>query len=163
MKEVPVLHTARLTLRGIAEEDTPAIITLRSDPNVYKFFVSPHQITEEEHLKWYKYSYLSNENRIDWIAFDTANNLVGVFGLKRENEKSVEAEVSYILLPKQYGKGFAAEAVRRLIRFCGEKWKCAYVTAEVHENNLDSICFAEKLQFKLEKKTEVFLRYKRRV
>lgn len=163
MKEVPVLHTARLTLRGIADEDTPAIVALRSDPNVYKYFVSPHQITEEEHLAWFKNNYIFNEDRIDWIAFDACNNLVGVFGIKRETKDSKEAEVSYILSPEQYGKGYASEAVIRLIEFCREKWKCTHVTAEVHENNLDSIHFAEKLQFKLEKKTGVFFRYKRRV
>lgn len=163
MKEVPDLNTARLTLRGIAEEDTHAIVKLRSDPNVYKFFVSPHQISEEEHLTWYKNAYLFNENRIDWIAFDIANKLVGVFGVKREDENSVEAEVSYILSPEQYGKGYASEAVKRLIQFCREEWKCKFVTAEVHKDNVDSIRFAEKLEFKLEKKSGVFLGYKRRV
>ncbi len=163
MKEVPDLNTARLTLRGIAEEDTHAIVKLRSDPNVYKFFVSPHQISEKEHLTWYKNSYLFNVNRIDWIAFDTANKLVGVFGVKREDGNSAEAEVSYILLPEQYGKGYASEAVKRLIRFCREEWKCKFVTAEVHKDNVDSIRFAKKLEFKLEKKSGMFLSYKRRV
>ena len=75
MKKVPVLQTARLIMRGITEEDTRAIITLRSDPNVYKYFVSPHQITEEEHLSWFKNNYIFNEDRLDWIAFDMADRL----------------------------------------------------------------------------------------
>lgn len=162
MKEVPVLQTVRLTLRGIAEEDTHAIVALRSDANVYKYFVSPHRITEEEHLKWYKNSYLFNENRIDWIAFDANDYLVGVFGVKREKNIN-EAEVSYILSPQQYGKGYASEAIKRLIQFCREEWKCVYVIAEIHESNVDSIRFAAKLNFELEEKMGVFLRYKREI
>lgn len=162
MKEVPVLQTARLTLRGIIEEDTHVIVALRSDPKVYKYFFSPHQITEEEHLAWFYNNYIYNEDRMDWSAFDTAGNLVGVFGVKRKTKNSKEAEVSYLLSPDQYGKGYASEAIKRLIQFCREVWKCAYVTAEVHENNIDSIRFAEKLDFQIEAQNGVFLFYKRK-
>ena len=158
MKTVPILKTARLTMRGIAEEDTNAIVVMRSNPDVYRFIVSSHQITEEEHLNWFRNSYLFNKSRIDWIAFDTANNLVGVFGVKRENENSLEAEVSYMLAPEQYGKGFAAEAVNRLIQFCKEEWNCTSVIAEIHNDNLDSIRFAERLGFIEEKPKFIIFR-----
>ena len=158
MKTVPVLKTARLTMRGIAEEDTNAIVVMRSNPDVYRFFVSSHQITEEEHLNWYRNSYLFNKNRIDWIAFDTANNLIGVFGVKRENENSLEAEISYILAPEQYGKGFAAEAINRLMQFCKEEWNCTSVIAEIHNDNMDSIRFVEKLGFAEEKPKFIIFR-----
>jgi ribosomal-protein-alanine N-acetyltransferase len=158
MKTVPVLKTARLTMRGIAEEDTNAIVVMRSNPDVYRFFVSPHQITEEEHLNWYRNSYLFNKNRIDWIAFDTTNNLIGVFGVKRENENSLEAEISYILAPEQYGKGFAAEAINRLMQFCKEEWNCTSVIAEIHNDNMDSIRFAERLGFVEEKPKFIIFR-----
>ncbi len=163
MKEVPVLQTARLTLRGISEEDTYAIVALRTDPNVYKFFVSPHQITVEEHLEWFRNNYIFNDDRIDWIAFGACNNLAGIFGVKRETKDSKEAEVSYILSPEKYGKGYASEAVKRLIQFCREEWKVNYVTAEIHENNADSIRFAESLGFKQEEKKRFFIRFKRKV
>ena len=163
MKKVPVLQTIRLTLRGITEEDTRAIVTLRSDPNVYKFFVSPHQITDKEHLTWYKNNYLFNDNRIDWIAFDAADNLVGVFGIKRETKDSKEAEVSYILLPEQYGKGYAAEAVNRLMQFCKDEWNCGSVIAEVHNENVISIRFAERLGFGKKEIKGMFIIYRKLV
>ena len=158
MKTVPVLKTARLTMRGIAEEDTNAIVVMRSNPDVYRFFVSPHQISEEEHLNWYRNGYLFDKNRIDWIAFDTTNNLIGVFGVKRENENSLEAEISYILAPEQYGKGFAAEAINRLMQFCKEEWNCTSVIAEIHNDNMDSIRFVERLGFVEEKPKFIIFR-----
>lgn len=163
MKTVPVLKTTRLLLKGIAEEDTGFIVRLRSNPEVFKYFVSPHKITESEHIKWFRNSYLINENRIDWIALDSVGVLVGVFGVKRENEYAKEAEVSYILSPSQYGQGYASEAIIRLIEFCQDEWKCDFITAEIHEQNNDSIRFAEKLGFEREEKRGKFLRYKRKV
>lgn len=163
MKAVPVLQTARLIMRGIDEEDTGCIVKLRSDPNVYKYFISAHKITEDEHLKWYKNNYLNDSNRIDWIAFDAQKNVVGIFGIKRDTKDSKEAEVSYILSPQQYGKGYASEAVTRLIQFCKEEWQCNSVTAEVHEDNVDSIRFAEKLGFICERQEGRFVHYKKSV
>ena len=83
--------------------------------------------------------------------------------MKRDNKDSKEAEVSYILAPQQYGKGYASEAVNCLIQFCREEWKCVCVTAEVHEENSDSIRFAEKLGFAIELKNGSFFCLKKRI
>lgn len=161
MKRVPVLKTERLTLRGISEADTQMIVRLRSNPDVYKFFTAPHEITEQEHITWYKNSYLLNENRIDWMAFDASGIFVGIFGIKRDNQDSFEAEVSYILSPEQYKKGYATEAVERLIQFCREEWHCYYVTAEIHEDNRESIHFVKKLGFVQDRIIGLFWHFKR--
>lgn len=161
MKTAPVLKTARLLLHGITEEDTDLIVVLRSTSEVFRFFVSSHKITKAEHIKWFQDSYLKNENRIDWVASDSGGVSVGVFGVKREDKYAKEAEVSYILLPERYGQGYASEAVNRLIEFCQIEWKCDCITAEIHEQNITSIRFAEKLGFKREEKRGRFFRYKR--
>lgn len=161
MKMVPVIETERLTLRGISEADTKMVVRLRSNPDVYKYFIAPHEITEQEHIAWYKNSYLLNENRIDWMAFDTLGYFVGIFGVKRDNQNSVEAEVSYILTPEQYKKGYATEAIERLIQFCRDNWHCGFVTAVIHEDNNDSIHFVKKLGFVQEKKEGLFMHFKR--
>ena len=161
MKRVPILETERLTLRGISEADTQMVVKLRSNPDVYKYFIAPHEITDQEHITWYKNSYLLNENRIDWMAFDASENFVGIFGVKRDNQNSVEAEVSYILTPEQYKKGYATEAIERLIQFCRDNWHCVFVTAEIHEDNNDSIHFVKKLGFVQDRKIGLFLHFKR--
>ena len=163
MKSAPVLRTTRLLLKGISEEDTGFIVELRSNPDVFKYFVFPHMVIKEEHIQWYRNNYLINENRIDWIAQASSGVPVGVFGVKREKEDNEEAEVSYILSPVEYGHGYASEAINRIIEFCRDEWKCAYVIAEIHEQNTNSTRFAEKLGFKREEKKGVFLRYKRKV
>ena len=147
MKKVPVLQTERITLRGIAEEDTDRIVRWRSDPEIYRYFGSPHKLTKEEHLRWYRESYLSDKNRIDWIGVLHNDAYVGVFGAKRGDDNAKEAEVSYLLSPHCYGKGYAGEAITAILSFCAETWGCAYAVAEIHKENRASLKFAERLGF----------------
>ena len=80
-KNVAELESERLILRGITEDDAPEIVEWRSDPEAYKFFRSPHRITMNEHLSWYRNNYLSNENRFDWMCFEkSSGRKIGVFG-----------------------------------------------------------------------------------
>ena len=162
MKEkitVPILYTDRLILNDITESDAPFIVELRGDPAVYRYFISPHKITMDEHLNWYKNKYVYDCNRFDWIAFDDKNEPIGLFGVKRDCETSDIAELSYILSMKHYGNGYAEEAVERLITFCKDEWKCRKVIAEIHNENSASIRFIKRLSFVPEAKKGEFVIY----
>ena len=160
MKDNTCLRTARLRLREIEERDTGFIVRLRSDPEVYRYFVSPHRITREEHLNWYRDSYLFSDDRIDWIAEDCDGNAVGVFGIKTGAEDGT-AEVSYILAPEAYGKGYAREAVEAIMGFTVEERRITCFTAEIHRDNQASIRFAEKCGFRAAGQEGDFIRFKR--
>ena len=163
MKTVPELKTERLILRNITEEDTPVIVKWRSDPAVYRFFLSPHPLTEEEHLKWFRENYSSHPTRFDWMALSNDEEPVGVFGLKKENEEAKTAEISYLLAPGQTKKGYASEAVKGLMRFARDDWNCETVVAIINEDNTDSVRFIEKLGFEKESTDGVFSTYKRTI
>lgn len=80
-KNVAELESERLILRGITEDDAPEIVEWRSDPEAYKFFRSPHRITMDEHLAWFRNRYLSNDDRFDWMCFEkSSGSKIGVFG-----------------------------------------------------------------------------------
>lgn len=163
MKKFPVLKTQRLILKEISEADTDFIVKLRSNPDVYLFFTSPHIIDKAEHLNWYKNRYIFDDNRFDLVAFDVNSERIGVFGIKRNNEVSAEAEISYILSPEYYGKGYAAEAINELIIFCKEEWNCSDIIAEIHVDNQKSISFIRKLGFHLYSTENKFDIYKRQI
>lgn len=160
MKDNTRLRTARLTLREIEEKDTGFIVRLRSDPEVYRYFVSPHRITREEHLNWYRKHYLLSDDRIDWIAEDRDGKAVGVFGIKA-GAKDGSAEISYILAPEAYGKGYAREAVEAVMRFAAEERRITRFTAEIHKDNCASIRFAEKAGFRAARQEDDFIRFER--
>lgn len=159
-KEIPNINTNRLLLRNICEEDAEDIVKWRSDPRIYKYFISPHKITVQEHLNWYNNIYLNDSNRYDWMAVDYSGNNVGIFGIKRKNMNEDVAEISYILAPEKRGYGYAKEALVAIQNFLIEKWKCKFVIAEIHKNNIDSIKFAQKLGMKLISDKGKFVVYK---
>ena len=146
VEKVPFLITDRLLLRGIEEDDTDFIVEIRSNPDIYQYFLYPHKITKEEHLSWYRSKYMSSENIIDWIALTKTNENVGIFGIKREMINN-RIEISYILHPSQYGKGYAREAVERIINYAWKIWGVKQVTAEIHKSNIKSINFIEHFGF----------------
>lgn len=159
---VPILKTKRLILKNISEEDTEKIVLWRSDPEVYKFFVSPHVITKEEHLNWYKNKYLKDENRYDWMASDVNGQSIGVFGIRRDTDSEI-VEISYILAPEKKGVGYAKEAVQSVIDFLRRKWNCKFIAANIHKNNKDSIRFAISLGMKLYKNQGAFCEYRMKI
>ena len=139
------LTTERLTLRGIDETDAAAIVLWRSDPAVYRYFLSPHGITEAEHLRWYRERYLPNEDRCDWMCLRQSDGArIGVFGLIRENGS---AEVSYLLAPEARGHGYAQEAVLALLCYAKTEWGARNATAEIHRDNAPSLALAKRLGF----------------
>lgn len=156
MKSVPVLRTERLVLRGIEPEDASFIVKLRSDPDVYPFFLNPHKLTEEEHLLWYQNRYLPDENRADWIGVDREGSKVGIFGARRVRSGKREAEINYILARKCYGKGYAGEAIERIMLYCAEEWQARRFVAEIHKENVQSIHFAESHGFTRGKQNGLF-------
>lgn len=160
----PTLETKRLELLDIEDKDTSEIVKWRSNPDVYKFFLSQHPLTRDEHLNWYNGSYIYNNNRFDWMARERdTHKSVGVFGVKRESEQSKTAEVSYILAPEHQGKGYASEAVLRTIQFAKEYWHCDKVIAEIHQKNEMSISLAKRLGFTYVRNVGEFCVYERNI
>lgn len=156
-QNIETIETKRLMFRGINETDAELIVDWRSKPDVYMYFKSPHQITLEEHLKWYNTNYLSNNNRFDWMCIEKeSEKRVGVFGLYRDKES---AEVNYLLAPEAQHKGYATEAIRSLIEYAFVKWNSKRVFAEIHKENKPSIELVKKMGLEIVSQDETFVVY----
>lgn len=138
--------TERLFLREITEEDTERLVRWRADPKVYCFFRLPHALTKEEHLKWFREIYLVDDRQISFIVIEKkSQEKIGIVGIKRVESDC--AEVSYLLDKTAQGKGYATEAVQKLIEFSTDYWNCTRVVAEIHRKNHASIRMIQKLGF----------------
>ena len=143
------MTTERLILRGINETDATEIVEWRSDPEVYRYFKSPHKITVKEHFNWYNNSYLQNDMRLDWICIEKGTGKkIGVFGLGFGTDS---AEVNYLLAPDSQHKGYASEAIRCLLEYAAKK-NAIHIIAEIHKDNDPSIRLIRKLGFIRERK-----------
>ncbi|MDE5639479.1 MAG: GNAT family N-acetyltransferase [Odoribacter sp.] len=158
----PRLITERLILEEIAEKDTERIAAWRSNPDVYRFFLSPHPLSAKEHRNWFQNQYIWDRNRLDWMAVRKDNKeAVGIFGIKRQEEGSAEAEISYLLEPTEHGQGYAREAVDCIMEFASKSWHCNSCIAVIHMDNCDSVKFAVRLGFVAIDTYGSFVRYKR--
>ena len=146
-KELDQIQTERLIFRGISEEDAEDIVGWRSDPDVFRYFKSPHKISVEEHLNWFRNSYIYNQDRFDWMCIrkDTGEN-AGVFGLIREGDR---IEVNYLLDKKAQHRGFAYEGIKALADYARDVLHEKLVIAEIHKDNTASIAVVGKLGFRL--------------
>ncbi len=160
---IPSIVTRRLTLRNITEEDGPSIVAWRSDPAVYRYFLDPRPIDLAGHLAWFRFSYLKNEDRCDWMAWTRDGLPAGVFGIRRENPASTEAEISYILAPSLRGQGFASEAIQALLTYLSLCWGCQTAAAEIHRDNAASIAFARRQNMEPASARDGFVTYRKAI
>ncbi len=108
-----LFYSKRLSFQEIDLSDADDIVEWRSDPNVYRFFKNPKQISKDDHISWFLNNYSNDNSRTDLMALDKYNNRVGVFGFVIHGNA---AEINYIVSPHQQRKGYATEGVLRVIR-----------------------------------------------
>ena len=146
-RSITSIKTDRLWLRQIDETDAEAIVDIRSDKNVYKYFLNPVKISIDDHRRWYNEQYKNDDNRIDWIAVDDkSGDFIGIYGAKMVERNT--AEVSYITKPDKQGCGYAKEAVEAIIRWCVDYWGVNSAIVTINKGNKRSISFARHLEFR---------------
>lgn len=101
----------------------------------------------------FTYNYLSYINSryksgefYDWaIVAKHSGKMIGTCGFTRFNFQAYSAEIGYVLNPAYWGKGVAAEAARRVIRFGFDTLELHRIEARYMENNTQSRRVMEKL------------------
>jgi len=157
-KFIDAIESDRIYYPGIEDKDADLIVKWRSDPKVYRYFKSAHKISKDEHVNWYKNTYLNNINRYDWMCFErTTSKRIGVFGIVVDGDS---AEVNYLLSPDAQHKGYAKEGVINIIEYAKSKWSIKHVFAEIHIDNKPSIDLAERIGFIKSKCDGDFLLYR---
>ena len=68
-------------------------------------------------------------------------------------------EINYMLKPEARHKGYASEAVRRIIDYVRSEFHVKRFIAEIHKDNLPSVALAERNGFTLESSSGDFLLY----
>lgn len=158
-KDLEKIQTERLILRGINESDATEIVEWRSDPQVYKYFKSPHKITIQEHFSWFNNNYLFNEDRMDWMCIEKGTGKkIGVFGVAIDGDI---VELNYLLAPNAQHKGYATEAISAIILHTKEKWPGKKMIAEIHKDNEASSRLIEKQGFQYSSADGNFVIYAR--
>ncbi len=138
------LETERMWLRQFTRDDIDALVALDSDPEVMRYLnggvSTPRAVVENEVLPRFLDSYAHGDGYGVFAAIEKATGeFLGWFGFQpREGAEAGEIELGYRLLRAAWGKGYATEGARALIRRGFTELGMQRVMATTYQDNLPS-------------------------
>lgn len=143
MREVPVLRTARFTLRAMRRSDTAPLLPTLSDEAQCRYLTRSAFASEEELWGW-----LADPawNGRTWIAEDAAGKIAGRCVAYPAHEDGIE-EIGYITCADRQGEGVARECTAALVRHLVKGEGKRKLIAEADIRNTASIRLLESLGF----------------
>ncbi|MFZ6746981.1 GNAT family N-acetyltransferase [Undibacterium sp. JH2W] len=144
------LHTPRLIVRTIQEDDLPDLYQVFSDAAVTRFL--PY-ITWEDTLaahSWYARvkDMAAQAAGMQCVIVDKASNkVIGACLLFRFDPECERCELGYALAQSHWGGGYMAEAVRALLNHAFAEMGINRIEAEVDPRNPASAQLLRKLGF----------------
>jgi [ribosomal protein S5]-alanine N-acetyltransferase len=157
IRSFQLLHTPRLLLRELREEDADSVYELRSDEKVNEFIDRPRAVNVDDGLA---FILLIKRNIVEKNVFYWAMELkedmqmAGTICLWNFSEDRKAAEIGFELLPSFQGKGLASEALEAVLHFGFEQLELQTVLAWFHRNNQASARLLSAKGFKQDQDEE---------
>ncbi|MEO8074435.1 MAG: GNAT family N-acetyltransferase [Acidobacteriota bacterium] len=147
------LETERLLLNIYAEENKGDFLTLFTDAAVMKFVGDGVMTTEQAEAFWRKlFEKLYPQNFLIWAVSDKSDlRYVGHAGIYPRPTKREDWEFVYFLCRNEWGKGYATEIARLLIKYAFEELNLSQVFATVDDVHASSIHVLEKAGMRFER------------
>jgi RimJ/RimL family protein N-acetyltransferase len=120
MTAIPTLETERLILKGPTLDDYPDIAAMWGDPEVVEYIGGVPFKPEDTWARLLRYAgHWALLGFGSWVVRDKAGTYVGdvgLFDLHRDLEPKLEIpELGWVLAKHAHGKGYATEAVQRIL------------------------------------------------
>ena len=145
--KIPTLTTERLTLRRMKPSDAEDMYEYSRLEAVTEYLLwYPHKNIEQtsDYLHFLQTRYRTGDF-YDWAVVDNdTKKMIGTCGFTRLDFNHNLAEVGYVLNPEYWGRGIAAEAVRRVMDF-------AFMELNVHRVEAKYIVGNERSRRVMEK------------
>ncbi|MBI3511926.1 MAG: GNAT family N-acetyltransferase [Bacteroidetes bacterium] len=148
--EFPVLHTERMVLCRIVKEDAEEMFRMRCETKGRKYLErdAPASVEEIHELIGKIDHGISNNEVISWAMKEKdSKKLIGNISFHKTNPQHHRAEIGYQLFSEYWNKGFASEAIQRVIAFGFEVMKLHSIEANVNPLNEVSIHLLQKFNF----------------
>ncbi len=145
-----LLETGRLVLRRFTEADVDHLVALDGDPAVMRYLSggtpTPREVIERDILPRFLRSYEGSDGFGYWAAIAKATgDFLGWFSFRpRDGVGPGEVELGYRLRRAAWGRGYATEGARALIRKGFAELGVRRVVATTYQDNLASRRVMEK-------------------
>lgn len=150
---LPVLGTDRLRLRPVRRTDAEAILTVFGDDAAMRYWSHeplPDLDAAHAYIDRMETGFVSR-SLFQWVIADrAADGLMGTVTVYQWDRDNRHAEVGFMLGRAHWGRGYAQEAVRAVLRFALEAMDLHRVEADTHPDNAASLRLLERLGFRRE-------------
>lgn len=156
LNAIPVLQSERLLLDSLLPEDSKNIFAIFSDPEVIRHYDVEQFKDPAEGLNLIEYfdARFKSGTGARWAVRDkSTGEFLGSCGFNNWNEFDYSAVIGYELNRKQWGKGYAKEAIDTIVDFIFDENFQFYVNrieALILPSNLASAKVAQKCGFVFE-------------
>lgn len=138
------LETERLILRRFIATDADDLWELDGDPEVTRHLTggqsTPYEVIRDDEIPYFLAYYQEHEGLGWWAAEVKATGaFIGWFHLKTDRFDAASLEIGYRLRRAAWGKGFATEGARDLVRKAFEELGAPRVTAYTRPENTASV------------------------
>ncbi|MBD2020963.1 GNAT family N-acetyltransferase [Leptolyngbya sp. FACHB-36] len=148
------LYTDRLRLRPYTLEDLDALHALWTDPHVRRYLFDDNVVSKawaaaaiDRALACFQQQGLGQ-----WCVFlQETTDLIGFAGFS-DVEESEQLQMLYGLHPDYWGRGFATEAVKAIVRYAFEAQRLQQIVANTDVANLASANVVQRAGFRLDKR-----------
>ena len=144
------LHTKRLSLKPVTENDAHKLSEIITNESVRKYLFD-NEILDKEQIDGFLITSIKNfhlKNYGLWlIKNDELNTFIGFVGLWHFFEEP-QPQLLYALLPEFAGQGFATEASNEIIRYSFKNLGFDHLTASCDTTNRASHKVAERIGMK---------------
>ncbi|MGN1443208.1 MAG: GNAT family N-acetyltransferase [Acutalibacteraceae bacterium] len=142
--KTPTLKTERLILRPLLVSDAESVFLWTSDERVTKYMLYPKHEKIEATLEWLKSIDHDSEKAYDFgFVEKEIGLLIGSGGLYWEDDNE-QWRIGYNLRFDRWGKGFATEAAKEIMRFAKEELRAEKIGSEHAVDNIASGKVLEK-------------------
>ncbi len=146
----PELHSARLRLREVRQDDAAALFAIHSDPVVMRYWSYPAWTALAQAEA--KVADIQRQRReqdiLIWAIADAGSDqLIGSSAVFALDLKQGRAEIGYSLHRDWQGRGLAGEALRLVLRYLFEAMQLRRLEADADPRNAASCRLLERLGF----------------
>ena len=146
----PELHSARLCLREVRDDDAPALFAIHSDPQVMRYWSYPAWTEPAQAER--KVTDIQRQRReldiLVWAIADAGTDrLIGTSAAFALDLTQGRAEIGYSLHRDWHGRGLASEALRLILRYLFDELGLRRIEADADPRNAASCRLLEKLGF----------------
>ncbi|MFN8589353.1 MAG: GNAT family protein [Candidatus Eisenbacteria bacterium] len=146
----PVLTTARLVLREVADRDVDAVFEMESDPVAMRYWSKPPMRERSEAVASVERAkgFFPARDALRWSLCDATNDrMLGHASLFRFDEQSGRADIGYGLDRRWWGKGLMHEALVAIVAYAFGPLGLRRLEADADPRNVASCRSLERLGF----------------